>query len=137
MELHHIKILGLHPLQALLDTRPDIVAGIHVAVALVAWSRVGADHAPTFTRQVVLGPPVRHVAADALLTQAIVDRGVEIIDARIERGIKDGLGLCLCHVASTRSATEFHGSIAQHGDVQPGPSQLSLGNINHWHRCPP
>jgi hypothetical protein len=117
MELHHVEIIGMHPLEALFDARQDIIACVYVAVALAAWSGVRTDQATTFARQIVLRPPMRNVAADALLTQAIINRRVEIIDAGIERGVEDGFGLRLGHVASTRGATQFHSSIAQHGDL--------------------
>src|SRR5262245_21048503 len=105
MELNHIQVVGMHPSEALFDARPDIVAGLHVLIALAAWSGIGADHTITFARQIVRRPPMRNVAADSLLTQAVVDRGVKIIDAAIEHGVEDGFGLRLCHVASTWCAT--------------------------------
>jgi hypothetical protein len=102
----------MQPSEALFDARPDIVVGVHVWVALATWSGVCADHATTFARQIILRPSTGNVAADALLTQAIVDRGVEVVDTGIEHRVEDGFGLCLCHVASTWGATQFHGPIA-------------------------
>ena len=102
---HAEQIIGMHPSEALFDARPDIVAGIYMAVALTSWSGVGTGHATTFTRQIVLRPPMCNVAADTLLTQAIIDRGIKIIDAGIEHGVENGFGLRLSHVASTWCAT--------------------------------
>lgn len=72
MELHHIQIIGVHPSETLLDTRQDVVAAIDMGVALAAGSGVRAERAPTFAGQIVLRRSARNVAADALLTQAIV-----------------------------------------------------------------
>jgi hypothetical protein len=45
------------------------------------------------------------------------NRGIDIVDAGVERGMENGFCLGLGDVPATRSATELHGTVAQHGDL--------------------
>src|SRR5205807_8728630 len=70
--------------------------------------------------------PVRDVAADPLLAQPVIDRGVDVIDAGVEHLVENGFGLGLGDVAGTRGPTQFHRSVAQGCDLQSCPPDLSL-----------
>jgi CO/xanthine dehydrogenase Mo-binding subunit len=78
MKLQHVKVVSLHAGETLLDTRQDVIAGKDVRAALAAWGRRRSNQIAAFARQVVLGAPVRDVAADALFAQAVVNRGVNV-----------------------------------------------------------
>src|SRR3984885_3856266 len=95
MELHQIEIVGLHPRQALLYTGNDVVAREDVRTDLSDRCRRRTYQAAAFARQVVLGSPVGDIAANTLLAHAIVDRGVDVVDAGIENGVEDRFGLLL------------------------------------------
>jgi hypothetical protein len=69
---------------------------------------------------------MRDVAADPLLAEPVIDRGVDVVDAGVERLVEDGFGLGLGDVAGTGSSTQFHRSIAQGGYLQSGPPELSF-----------
>src|SRR5262249_36339523 len=94
-----------------------------------------ADQAAALARQVELRPPVADVAADALLADPVVDRRVDVVDARVEHGVEDALRLPVGHVPAARRAADLHGAVAQQGDVQARPSESSLGQRGH--RVPP
>jgi hypothetical protein len=53
--------------------------------------------------------------------------GIDIIDAGIEHSMENSFSLRFCDVAATRSATELHGTVAQHGDLEARASEFSLG----------
>ena len=99
--------------------------------ALAAWGRRRTNQAAAFARQVVLGAPVRDVAADALFAEAVVNGGINVIDAGVEHGVEDRFRLGLGDVTAARRPTQFHGAIAQHSDLKPGPSEGALGEISH------
>jgi len=126
VELDYIEVIRLHSGEALFDTRDDVVAREDVRVPLASRRRGRADHAAAFTRQVVLGAPARDVAPDALLAQSVVDRGIDVVDAGVEDGVEDGLGLGVADVAAPRDAAQFHGAVAEHGHIQSRPTQLPL-----------
>ena len=48
-----------------------------------------------FARQVIFTAAVRDVAADSLLAQPVIDRGVDVIDAGVEHLVENGFGLGL------------------------------------------
>src|SRR5206468_6581029 len=76
--------------------------------------------------QVIFSAPVRDVAADPLLAQPVIDRGVDVIDAGLEHLVENGFGLSLGGVAGTRGATQFHRSVAQGRNLQSRPPELSF-----------
>jgi hypothetical protein len=70
---------------------------------------------------------MRDAAADALLAEPVIDRGVNVVDPGIEHGAENRLGLSLADIAGTRGATQFHRAVAQRRDLQTGPAELPLG----------
>jgi len=104
MELHHIEVVGLHPLKALLDTGEDVVAGEHVRAALAAHGR-SSHQTAAFACQVILGATVRDITTDPLFAHAVIDRGIDVIDTGIEHGVEDGFRLRLGGVPRSRGAT--------------------------------
>ena len=135
MELHHVEIVGLHALQALLDARRDIFPGEHVRAALTAGCRRRPDQAATFAGEEILVAAMADVAADALLAQSIVDRGVDVVDAGVEHCVEDGFRLALADVAAAGCAAQLHRPIAEHRHVESGAAQLPPRQIGH--RKPP
>jgi hypothetical protein len=71
---------------------------------LAARCRGRADQTAAFAGQVIFSPPVRDVAADPLLAQPIIDRGVDVVDAGVEDLVEDGFGLGLGDVAGALRA---------------------------------
>ena len=126
MELHHVEIVGLHPEQTLFDPRYDIFTGEDVLPPLAARCGGCAHQTAAFAGQVIFSAPVRDIAADPLLAQPVIDRGVDIIDAGVEHLVENGFRLGLSHVAGTRSPTQFHRSVSQGRDLQSRPPELSF-----------
>ena len=87
--MEHIEIMGLHPSEALFDAPPDLVAGIYVAVTLTSWSRISTGHATAFVARWYSTADVQCSSRCNLLAEAIINRGVKIIDSGIEHGIED------------------------------------------------
>ena len=81
VKLHNVEIIGLHPHKALFDPGHDVVAGEDVLPPLAARRRGCADQTATLAGQVIFSAPVRDVAADPLLAQPVIDRGVDVVDA--------------------------------------------------------
>jgi hypothetical protein len=69
---------------------------------------------------------MRDIAADAFLTEAVVDRRVDIVDAGVEHGAKNDLGLRLADVAGAWSAAQFHSAVTKHRHLEAGPYELTL-----------
>src|SRR2546428_701574 len=111
MELEHVDVIRLHADEALFDTRDDIVAREDVWVPLASWGRGRADHTAAFTRQVVLGAPVRNVAPDTLLAESVVDRGINVVDAGVESGAENGFCLRLGDLTAAQDAEQSNGGI--------------------------
>ncbi len=126
MELHNVEIVGLHPHKTLFDPRHDVVAGEDVLPPLAARRRGCTDQTAAFAGQVIFSAPVRDVAADPLLAQPVIDRGVDVIDAGVEHLVENGFCLGLGDIAGTRGSTQSHRSIAQGRDLQPRPPELSF-----------
>ena len=126
MELDHVKIVGVHAGQALFHACQDIVTREDMRIALAARGRGSTHQAAAFAREIVFRAPIGNVAANTLFADAIVDRGIDIIDAGVERSMENGFCLGLGHISATRSATEFHGAVAQHGDLESRPSEFPL-----------
>src|SRR6202011_3345018 len=97
---------------------------------LAARRRGSADETAAFAGQVIFSTPVRDVAADPLLAQPVIDRGVDVIDAGLEHLVENGFGLGLGDVAGTRGPTEFHRSIAQGRDLQSRAPELSFWYVH-------
>ena len=117
MELEHIEIGGLHTSEALFDACQDIVTREDMRTALVTRRRRSTHQAAAFAREIVFRAPIGNVAANTFFADSIIDRGVDIVDAGVERGMENGFCLGLGDVPATRSATELHGTVAQHGDL--------------------
>src|SRR5215831_20782103 len=96
-------------------------------VALAARGRRGPHQTAAFALEIIFRAPIRNVAANPFFADAIVNRSIDIIDAGVEHGMEDGFCLGLCDVTATRRATGFHGTVAQHGDLESRASELSLG----------
>lgn len=126
MELHHVEVVGLHADKALFDARHDVVAGDEVGAPLTARARRRADQTAAFAGQIVGRAPIRDIAAGPLLTESVIDRGVNVVDPGIEHGIKNGFRLRLGDVAGARGAPQFHRPIAQRRDLQAGPPEFTL-----------
>src|SRR5215813_8253381 len=120
-------MIGAHAREALLDALENVVAREDVRAGLAPRRRRRTDQAAALAREVVLAAPVCDVTADALLAHAVVDRGVDVVDAAVQDGVEDRLGLLVADVAAPRGAAELHRSVAEHGDLKPGPSELALG----------
>jgi hypothetical protein len=71
------------------------------------------------------------IAADALLAETVVDRGVDVVDAGIEHGVEDRFRLALGDIAGARGAAQLHRAVAEHRDLKSGASQRSLWQIGH------
>ena len=127
MELHHVKIVGAHAGQALFYPRQDIVPRKDMRAARTARGRPRPDQAAAFAGEIIFRAPIRNVAANTFFADAIVNRRIDIIDTGVERGMEDGFCLDLCDVPATRSATEFHGAVAQYGDLEARPSECPCG----------
>jgi hypothetical protein len=104
--------VGLHPHKTLFDPRDNVFAGEDVLPPLAARCGGSAYQTAAFAGQVIFSAQVRNVAADPLLAQPVIDRGVDVIDAGVEHLIEDSFGLGLGDVAGARGPTEFHRSVA-------------------------
>ena len=131
VELHQVEIVGLHPHQALLHAGDDVVAREDVRADLADRGRRCTHQATAFAREVVLGSPMRDVASDALLAHAVVDRGIDVVDAGIEHGVEDGFGLLFGRRARPRGTAQFHRAVAKHGDMQSRAPEFPLRQIGH------
>src|SRR5216684_9214347 len=122
-------MVRLHAGKALFDTGDDVLAREDVRAALAArrWRR--GDQAAAFAGEVVLVAAMPDVAADPLLAEPIVDRGVDVVDPGVEHGIEDCLRLAFGNFAGTRGAAQLHRPVAEHRDLKPGSSQFSLWQI--------
>ena len=121
-----VEIVGFHPHETLFDPRHRILAGEDVWPSLIAWSRGRADQTSAFAGQIIFSPPVRDITADPFLAQPVIDRGVDVIDSGVDHLAENGFRLGLGDVAGARGSSEFHRSIAQGCDLQPGPPKLSF-----------
>ena len=74
--------------QAVLHARADVLGGVHVLAA-----HAGAGHAAALRGEEVLGAAVGDEPADQLLAAAVVDRGVDEVDAGVEHGVEQPAGL--------------------------------------------
>src|SRR5207237_10405322 len=101
---------------------------------LAARRRGSTNETAALAGQVIFSAPVRDVAADALLAQPVIDRGVDVIDAGVEYLVEDGFCLSLGDVAGARRPTQFHRSVAQGRDLQSCAPELSFG---YGHSHPP
>jgi hypothetical protein len=129
MELDDVEIIGLHSREALLDTLADVVPGEDMLATLPGWSRRGAHQTTALAGQVEFRAPVRDVTADPLFAQPVVDRGIDIVDAGVERGVEDGFRLGFGDVAPARHPAQLHRPVAEHRDRQPGASEFP-----RWYR---
>src|SRR5262249_30633949 len=111
----------------LFHARQDIVAGKDMRVALAARRRCSTHQAAAFAREIIFRAPIRNVAPDTFFAYSIVNRRIDIIDAGVEYGMENGFCLRLCDVTATWRATEFHGTVAQHGDLESRASEFPLG----------
>ena len=136
MELHDVEIIGLHPGKALLDSFDDIFPGKDMSVSLPGRGLCRPDETAAFAGQVEFGAPMRDVTADPLFAQPIVDRGVDIVDPGIERGVQNGFRLRFRDIAAARHAAQFHCPVAQHGDRQSGPSEFAFCYRHVHPPCP-
>ena len=93
MELHNVEVVGLHALQALVDASDDVFLGEDMGAALAGGGLRRADLAPAFCGQIELGTAVGEELADELFALAVVDRRVDVVNARIQDGIQDHFGL--------------------------------------------
>jgi hypothetical protein len=118
-------------MRARLDTGDDVLAREDVRAALAARHRRCADQAAAFAGEVVLVAAMPDVAADPLLAEPIVDRGVDVIDPGVEHGIEDCLRLAFGNFVGTRGAAQPHRPVAEHRDPKPGSSQFSLWQTGH------
>src|SRR5215470_13435060 len=114
VELHHVEMVGLHALEALLDARRNVFPGEDMRAALAARRRCRPDQASAFAGEEILVAAMTDVAADALLAQSIVDRGVDVVDPGVEHRVEDGFSLILADVAAARCAAQPHCPITEH-----------------------
>src|SRR5437773_3642454 len=124
-------MVGLHANEALLDTGHDVLAREDVRVTLAPRGRRRADDAAALARQVVLGAPARDVPADPLFAEAIVDRGIDVVDAGVEHGVENRLRLLLADVARARRSAQLHRAVPQHRDLKPGAPEFPFRQISH------
>ena len=89
MELDHVQIVSVHAGQALFHARQDIVAGKDMRIALAARGRRRPHQAAAFAGEIIFRAPIRNVATDPFFADAIVNRGIDIIDAGIKRGMEN------------------------------------------------
>src|SRR5262252_7852815 len=102
MELHDIKIVGLHPGKTLLNSRHDVVAREDVCPPLAAWHWGCAEQTAALAGQIIFSTPMRDIPANPLLAQSIINRGVDVVDAAVEHLVENGFRLPLCDIAAAR-----------------------------------
>src|SRR5215472_1297963 len=117
MELHDIKIVGLHPGKTLFDTRHDVVAREDVCPPLTARCWRCADQTAALAGQIIFSTPMRDIPANPLLAQSIIDRGVDVVDAAVEHLVEDGFRLLFRDIAAARGSSYLHRPIAQGRDL--------------------
>jgi hypothetical protein len=86
------EVVGLHTAQALLHAGDNILLREDVADALARRRcRAGrlADEAAALRGQEVLRAPASDELADQLLALAVVDRGVDVVDPRVQHRVED------------------------------------------------
>src|ERR1700692_632303 len=103
MKLHQVQIIGLHSNQALFDAGEDVVSGEYVWTGLPAYGR-SANQTAALAREIIFGAPVRNIAADPLLANAVIDRSVDEVDTGVEHGIQYGFSLRVRGVPRPRGA---------------------------------
>src|SRR5262245_66261633 len=86
-------MVGPHAGQALLYALQDVIAREDVRTGLAAGGGRRSHQTAALAREIVLGAPGADVASDALLAHAVVDRGVDIVDAGVEDGVENGFRL--------------------------------------------
>jgi hypothetical protein len=79
VELHDIEIVGFHPRKTLFDSSHDIIAREDVCPSLAARCQGCAHQTAAFAGQIIFGGPMRDIAANPLLAQPVIDRGVDVI----------------------------------------------------------
>ena len=130
VELHQVEVVRLHARQALLDAAHDVLGvktwGKRPFARRAAGCRPGPGEAAALRGEEVLGAPVRDVLADALLGDAVVDRRVDEVDAGVEHGVEDALGLLVGDVAAARRAAQLHRAVAEGGDIEAGAAERAL-----------
>src|SRR5262249_16785484 len=87
MELDESEVVGLHQAQAVLDALANVLGCVDVVAAL---GRV--RNTATLRGEEVLIAAVGYVLADELFAPAIVDRGVDEVDAGVEDSVQHLLG---------------------------------------------
>jgi hypothetical protein len=136
VELEEVNVVRLHACKALFQATHDVLrrkdvgeAHVRAGRRRVVQQRTG--EATALGRQEVLVAPVRYVLANALLGDPIVDGGVDKVDAGIERGVKDAVGLLVADVAAARRASQLHRAVTEDGDIEAGAAEGALREV--WH----
>ena len=62
-------------------------------------ARARHPQAATFAREIIFRAPICNVAANTFFAYAIINRGINIINADVRRGMENGFCLGLCDVS--------------------------------------
>ena len=127
VQLHYVHIVGLHPLQALMQAAEQVLSrpyvGRFVGITLLV------DHmTATFRRQIVLRAPAAQVLADELLAPAVIVRGIDEVDSGVQDRVQNRLRLLVGDGATAPDArtTYLHCAIAKRSHFEAGAAQRAL-----------
>ena len=127
VHLQQVEVVGVQAAQALLDAREDVLLGVDVgAAAVLARFGLPVHRAPALACEEVLVAASRDVASDELLAGAVVDRGVDEVDAEVEDGVEHLSGVLLGYLAASWSAAQLHGSVTEDRYVHSRAAQRSF-----------
>src|SRR6266567_7629722 len=121
MNLDEVEIVGPQGPQAVLDAGPDVFG----ALIVVMLDR--PRNAAALGRKIVLGAAVRDKASDPLLAQAVVDGGVDEVDAGVQDGVEEILGVLVRNAAGA----DLHCAEAERRNLEAGSAEYALRELAH------
>src|SRR5262245_55600555 len=136
MHLYHIEMVGLEPVQALLDPGNHVRARVDVRLAFLVGS-FEPNLAGALRRQDNVIAAVRRRLADQALAQSVIDGGVDVIDPEIDHSIDERDSLAFVNGAGTRSTGEFHGAVAEPAHQEVSDWARSTGELGLTHAILP
>ena len=114
VQLHEVEAVGVHQPQAAVDAVGDDLVG-------PVFPLSAGNVVPGLGRQQELVAAVRHGLAHQLFADAVAGRGVEEVDACVQRRIEDAGRLRL--VVPRQDITDLRQADPEAADFQPGLSQ--------------
>jgi hypothetical protein len=89
VHLEEIEAVGLKSAETLLNAGPDVLLAVVMGIRGSGSGRRRAEEAPALGRQEIVISTMTDVASDQLLAAAVVDGGVNQIDALISTALSN------------------------------------------------